>query len=433
MTDVQPHEPPQTPGAVAVQSLGPVLEKDRIATLDVLRGFAILGIFLVNLQFFAYPMMAGVMPDHAAMGPLDELAWAFVKTFCEMKFVSMFSMLFGAGMVVLYTRTQARGGSFVPLYLRRLVILLGFGAIHAFGFWYGDILLIYAGLGVFLLLMRNLSAKTLAIIGVILLVVDFVVVTGCSGLNMLSMQQAVPAGAEEPLFGWEAIQSAQFNPFHEDWLAAEEAAYKNGPYADALVFRSITWVMMVVFSLFGFMQRVFGMFLIGAALMKAGVFAPAGKGTAARLALLVIPGLLLELTATAVLWKAHGAVDWRMIPATAMHDLGATCLSLGYVGVIATICAGGAPTLLRPIASVGRMALTCYLGETLIATFVMYHWGLGRFGDFSRAELIVFALVVYAVLMVFATVWLKAFRMGPLEWVWRSLTYLHPQSLRHAG
>ena len=145
--------------------LGPVKERERIVALDVLRGFALLGIFMVNMQFFAMPFGELISPDFydgASIG--DVLAWGFVKAFFEYKFISLFSLLFGAGLIIQMTRAEARGRRFVPLYLRRLLVLAVIGLVHGFGLWYGDILFVYACAGLVVFLCRRWRPKTMLII-----------------------------------------------------------------------------------------------------------------------------------------------------------------------------------------------------------------------------------------------------------------------------
>lgn len=456
---------PVAPALTANKPLGPVKEADRIQSLDVLRGVAILGIFFVNIQFFALPIMEAVGFGTLGDAPRSEqLGWAFIKTFCEFKFISMFSLLFGAGMVVQMLRAETAGRSFVPVYLRRLGILLLFGLAHALLLWYGDILFVYAILGAVLLLLRKVSARTLLIIASILLVVGLVFVTSVSALQMMlqPMQSAAQvdraaapsetvlgdtvvapngdatdaiAGAveeDEPVLrGLEAIKASQGDPNRDVWTVGETLAYREGPFLDAFAFRAITWVIVLISAIFGYGWRVVGMFLLGAALMKLDFFRPrqirwqrwmmlAGLGL----------GLPLEVLATALIWYGGFEMNETWLLATAVHDVASTALCLGYVGLICTLVSTGALRwLTHPFTYVGRLALSTYLLSTIVATGIMYWWGLGFFGSLGRPALIGIVAVAYAGLMLFSIAWLQVFRIGPFEWLWRTLTYLRPQPL----
>ena len=164
-SQVPPNPPLTPPPAAPPERLGPVREGERIVTLDVLRGFALFGIFMVNMQFFALPFSDIFAPRAFDGGPASErLAWGLVKLLFEYKFISLFSLLFGVGLVVQMTRAEARGHSFVPVFLRRLAVLALIGLVHGILLWYGDILFFYGCVGTILLLCRRLRPKTLVIL-----------------------------------------------------------------------------------------------------------------------------------------------------------------------------------------------------------------------------------------------------------------------------
>lgn len=431
--------------ATAPDAAGPVREHDRIITLDVLRGVALFGILMVNMPFFAMPFMHIFLDPTLAEGPLSErLAFAFVKVFFEYKFISLFSLLFGIGFVVQLTRMQARGGPFVSVYLRRLGILFLIGLIHAIGLWFGDILLMYSVIGVALLLCASFSPRVLMALAALALVVGMVFGLMMGGLQYLAMAADADrieqryASAEEIVAegdapsGFAAIKEVQFDPGNPIWIDAERRAFRDGPLGDALAFRAVIYGYAVLFSVFGYGWHVLAMFLLGAALMKLNFFAAAKRHWHMRLACIALPiGLLLEAIAVAAWW--HGDFEYSLatVLMTPLHEIGSVLLMLGYVGVVILIVHGGLLAwLTEAIAAAGRMALTVYLGETLLATGIMYWWGLGLFDSFNRVELIGIALLIYTALVVFSVLWLNVFRFGPLEWLWRSLTYLRVQPMR---
>lgn len=439
MSDTEPRftpPPDETPAAPAPSvpsgPMRPIGEPDRIKSLDVLRGLAIMGIFFVNVQFFAYPAFYGVMDERLHGGPLGEqIAWFFTKAFCEAKFISMFSLLFGAGIIMQMMRADAKGRPSAWLHLRRMVVLACFGLVHALVLWYGDILFIYAVLGTLLLLFRRMQARTLLIIAACLIVVSALLGVAGGLLNTIGMGQIEMVEPDAPLRGFEAIKAAQFQFMHPAWVEGEIIAYQQGPFSDAMLFRSITWAFVAVFTILFYGWQIFAMFLIGGALMKLGFFRPDALPMQKRLMRWGLAiGLPFEIAFATVIMLAEHKMTLGSALATPLHSVGSVALCLGYVGgITALVSAGRCGAFTTAISKVGRMALSTYLMTTLIATGVMYSWGFGRFNTFSRVELLVLVLGVYLFLIFFAGAWLSVARMGPFEWLWRTITYLRPQPL----
>ena len=377
----------------ATATAGPVPESERLGTLDLLRGFALLGIFMVNMQFFTMVFSAFMKPGIFGDVPMtDVLAWGFVKTFFEYKFISLFSVLFGAGMVVQMTRAKAKGRPFVPTYLRRMIVLALIGLCHGFLLWYGDILFVYSLVGTALLVARNWRPRTLFITAgsiiafffVAQLTIGLVVYVSMGGFDTDAdtPQQTVaaavqdeppvdlPADASDPApepdsskmgdpndpddptseddepepvwseenpdlaerFPWlAAMRDSGFNIVSEGWVTAETAAYKEGPYSSALAFRSFTYAILVVFAVFTYGWRVLATFLIGAALMKLGVFAASAGRWHRRLFFFGMGfGIPAELANAVLIYLGAGErVDLQMLGAT-LHEPGslAVCIAL---------------------------------------------------------------------------------------------------------
>lgn len=467
---------------------GPIPERDRLVTLDLLRGFALFGIFMVNMQVFTMVFAEFINPTVYKNGAVvDVLAWGFVKAFFEYKFISLFSVLFGAGMVVQMTRAQAKGRPFVPTYLRRMAVLAVIGLLHGFLLWYGDILFVYSVVGTVLLLARKWRPRTLlitagAIIGfffAIQLTIGAIVFAVMGGVTdgdeadhqpvteVLQEQQPVetPSGnvlAEPPAeapeqagpadvepqpqpwseknpflarrFPWMAAMfDAGFDVTSERWVTAETAAYKEGPFTDATAFRALTYLLAVVVSSLGYGWRVLATFLIGAALMKLRIF-DASAGTWHRRLFFVglglgVPAELANVWLT-YLGATGGGTALALLGAT-LHEPGSLLMCLGFVGAAGMIVSAGAvPRLVRAISAVGRLALSNYLLQTVVATFLMYHWGLGYFGDVPRAWQPVLVLAIYLLQIPLSILWLRYFTIGPMEWIWRSLTYNKRQPMR---
>jgi len=415
---------------------------ERIIALDVLRGCALFGIFMVNMPFFALPLMQSFHDPALADGPVSErLARAFVSLFFEYKFISLFSLLFGIGFVVQTRRgSSSYASGFTFRYLRRLGILFLIGLVHALGLWFGDILLIYAVTGLILLPLVRCTPKVLTILAAVALSIGTFLGTGFTVLQYAGQQMnrdalartyeeasAIVAAGEAPA-GLSAMTRSQFDPGNPIWQDAETRAFRDGPFADAMAFRATNYAFAVVVALFHYGWHVLAMFLLGAALMKVDFFASHRADWHRRLVFFALPaGLLLEGIVTAHNWSG-GQMTLTTALLLPVHEVGSILTMLGYVGVICLIAARpGASFITRPIATTGRMALTVYLAETIIATAIMYWWGFGRFGSLTRVEMIGLVIAIYACLVAASVVWLRCFRFGPMEWLWRTLTYMRPQ------
>lgn len=454
---------PATPAA-ATAPLAPVAERERIAALDVLRGFALFGIFMVNMQFFAMPFMRAMFdPSMADAGTIEQLSWAFVKVFFEYKFVTLFSLMFGMGLAVQLMRAQRAGRSFRKVYARRLIVLALIGGAHAVLLWFGDILLFYACIGAVLLICITLSVRHLLMLATATFLVGVLLITAFSALQVLastwqpqtaaaqevseaadagqpddlsapSDEDTVPAATAEPApppRGMDAMMQAQFDPSNEIWVQAEIAAFKEGTFLEATLFRVVGYAFAFIAGLLGFFWHILAMFFLGAALVKLDFFSPRRKSWHVMLAMIALPiGLSIEALSVWMHYRAGFGFGWHMVPGVAMHEFGSVALALGYAGLICLLVSGGVLGALgRGLACVGRMSLTNYLSQTVITTFLMYGWGLGWFGDVPRSQQIIIVFVVFAGQIAFSVLWLRLFSIGPMEWLWRTITYLKPQPI----
>jgi uncharacterized protein len=420
---------------VPAVSFDPIGHEERIVSLDVLRGFALLGIMLVNMPYFAMPLGA-LFQDHGlteGAGADVAAAW-FVRIFGEFKFYSLFSLLFGAGMMVQMDRARRAGRRFAPTYIRRLLILGAFGMLHGIFIWYGDILYVYALFGFGLLLARNLSARNLLLLALGVFVIRLALMPSTHVIQGFLSSMAESGGAAHEganrLSGYQAMIAARLDPEDPIWIAAETEAYRDGPFADATAIRFVTWATGIPFAIFGYGLHVFSMFLVGAAMIRSRFFEkPRINWQRIAMALGLAVGLALEMASALMDAIANPPSSLPMV-SKVLHEIGSVMLCLGYVGAV---CVMLRSDIIRaaaaPFAAIGRMALTAYLFESIAATFLMYWWGLGWFGEVSRGIQVVIGLGIYALAVVLATAWLRYFRFGPLEWLWRTLTYWKPQPM----
>lgn len=406
----------------------PVRPSQRILTIDILRGFAIFGILLVNMELFhasALNMVADLNPPAT---PLEQLARWFIAFFAEGKFYSIFSFLFGLGMAIQFSRAEERNARFGRFWLRRMLVLLVFGLVHAFLFWTGDILILYAVLGMVLLLWRKARPRTLLIWTVIFLMVPLLLnlaLVGLAGLGRMS------AGAE----AMDQIFQQQIAGYA---AAAAEAdrIYATGTYLEITAQRARDMVLMV--SIWPFMAfNVLAMMILGLYAGKRHIFDDI-PGHLPLLRRVLLWGLVVGLIGNAM-YVYFGEHSNRAMPSAASflsiagQIVGAPALALFYMAGL-TLLAERANwrQRLRPLADVGRMALTNYLLQTLICTTLFYGYGLGLYGKVGIAGGIVLTLAIYLLQIAFSGWWLHHFRFGPMEWLWRTLTYGQRQPMRLA-
>ena len=399
----------------------PMSGQERIDSLDLLRGFALLGILLMNIQSFAMPSAAYTNP--AAFGDLtgvNQWTWIFSHVLADQKFMSIFSMLFGAGVCIFAERAEHRRGGALGLHYRRMAWLLAFGLIHAHLLWYGDILYSYALCGFLLYWFRRCSPRRLLWFSAGFLLIPMLY----NGVVQLSMGH-MPA---------EALEGIRESWLPEPGELEREVAAYTGSWMEQQAQRHETAVMLetLVFSIH-FFWRAMSMMLLGMALYKLHVFharrLPIFYG---RFALIGIP-LGIGLSAWGVDYNfSH---DWQMeqsmFAGGQFNYLGSVATALGYVGLVMLWAQSSRLRGLRSrLQAAGRMAFSNYIAQTLICTFLFYGFGLGWFGDVSRWQQLLVVLGVWVIQLIYSPLWLAHFRFGPLEWLWRALSYLQLPAMR---
>jgi len=432
-----------TPVEKPPERLAPVRAQERLGSVDVLRGFALLGILAMNIYAFAMPFPAYSNPfKGGGTSVLDLGTWWITHLFFEMKFMSLFSMLFGAGLALMAERAEARGVRFGGTYYRRLMWLLLIGAVHAYLLWFGDILFWYAICGAILYPLRRWRPRTLIAVGLILLCVTVPIGLGFGFAVMPEMKAAAKEAIEAREAGEElsekqlgAIEGWEmFNPGPEA-MQEEIDAYLGG-YLGQVVYRAPIVVMFqtVFLLVFGF-WRIGGLMLIGMGLIKLGVLS--ARRSTRFYAWGTVIGFAVGLPAT---WLgARGMLD-REFDVFYLNQggflpnyFGSLFLSFAYLSALMLLFKSGILTgLKRRLAAVGRMALTNYLSHTLICTTLFYGWGFGLFDHLGRFQQMFVVLGVWIFQLIVSPIWLEWFRFGPAEWLWRSLTYWRRQPMRLA-
>ena len=424
----------------------PVAPEERFASLDILRGVAILGILVMNIYAFAMPFSAYMNP--LFMGGTDALnmgIWFFTHIIFDQKFLSIFAMMFGAGLVLMTGRAEAKGVKPAPIYFRRQFWLVLIGVIHGYLIWFGDILFTYALIGMMVYLFRKKSPKALIIFGCLLLPVTPLVNYGMSIYMTDIKTQAQKLVAEEAsgatlsdeqkkiVTTWEEAR-AMMAPTAEDTQKDLETHLQG--YQAIVAYRAPHVAEMQFFMIFLYgIWRVGGLMLIGMALMKLGVFT--GERSSAFYRRLLISGygfgLPLTIFSAANLYANDFDGLYGMRVGQIPNYVGSVLVALGHIGLVMLIARTGVMQgLMSRFAAVGRMALTNYLMHSVILTTVFYGYGLGLYGDLPRSWQMVFVAAVIGLQLAISPWWLSRFRFGPVEWLWRSLTYWERQPMRAA-
>jgi len=407
--------------------LGPVGESERLKSLDALRGVALLGILPMNAPHVAFHGAQFFNPSF--IGPLvgfDRLLWLFGHLLFDMKMMSIFSMLFGAGLVMMDASAARRERSATGIVYRRLGWLLLIGLAHGYMLWSGDILFTYALCGMIVFPLRRLPATWLAVLGVCVLMPGVLVSVGQSYL----FEMGRDSGAE-----WYAEIGSMTHP-DDETLAKERAAFTGGYGAWVVHNAASTFFMQTWLFVTWALWRVTGLMLLGMALMKWGVFT--ARRSVRFYTVMAIVGYGVGLPVVyfgAMQSEAHGfdvvslfRIDWNY------NYLFSIPVALGHVSVVMLLCKSGvARWLVDALAAVGRMALTNYLAQSVIFCVVFLGWGFGVWGRVDRAGVWGFVVAVWLLQLVVSPLWLARFRFGPAEWVWRSLTYWKVQPMRRAA
>ena len=377
---------------------------------DLVRAFAILGIVLVNVAYFAYP---GEVTYHGGglRTPLDNIAYFITNSFFLFKSYTLFSFMFGVGVAYQIISAQKRKAAFGPRYTRRIIGLLVLGIAHvSFGF-IGDILIVYAGFGALLYLFRNLSVKVLK--------------RWAIGLMILQITIAFIAAA-----AFHAWQTFDPDGFAKDMASTESTlsryyeVYGSGSFNEIITQRWMDWEGYIVFSLPLQGPFVFAFFIWGLIVVKTGVLTNAKAVIWSKGRRLYLPiGIGLNLIGAYLTYSAHGPMGAQSILGMAFIILGSPFLTLGYLGLIAKWVDAPPSPLKTFMARGGTATLTAYLTQSIILSLIFNGYGLGYYGTLSAFTCIVIGLLTGVVSLIFVSLWRKRFAYGPFEFVLRRFTY----------
>ena len=393
---------------------GPVGEKKRVVSIDVLRGFASLGILVMNIQSFA--MVGAVYDNPTAYGDLSGgnfVVWLLSHLLADQKFISIFSMLFGAGIVLMWQRAESSGASPTRLHYRRMGWLILFGLLHAYLLWYGDILYTYGICGFFVYLLRRRTPRTLILCSLVLAMIGSLIAIG---LGLFWVPHLSPGMKAEFIEGWQPSPQTineELTAYRGSWIAQMSQRVPTAFEIETSLFlRLYAW-------------KVSSLMLLGMALFKLGAFH--ARWSRRQYLSLVGAGLLvgIPITLFGVIqnFAKHWDLSYSFYLGAQYNYWGSYLIALGWIGLIMLWCRSPwAPALKERIAAVGRTAFSNYILQTVICTTIFYGHGFGYFEKVPRTGQILLVFAIYMAELVIAPLWFRHFQFGPLEWLWRSLT-----------
>lgn len=424
-------------------SVVPITGKARIQSIDTLRGVALLGILLMNIIAFANPFGAYLDPrvDGASEG-LNLATFMTMDILVEGSMRAIFSMLFGAGLLIFMAKPDADPDVVKRLFYRRTLLLVAFGLFNAYILvWAGDILYAYGMAGLLLFFFRNLSAKRLATYSLIIFAGLGAIHTGLHfNARSLSTEaaavEALPVGTEltgqqvQALEDWDAFLEGQFMTPE---LIQEELELKKSGYVEIFIgTASINIFLQTIVFVANALWDVLAMMLLGMAFLKWGLF-DATRSLRVYLGMMLVGfgiGLPINAWETVTYVNSGFEVYWAagLRPS---YDIGRLSLAIGYIGLVMAICKLGVLSFIRnALAAVGQMALTNYLSQSLICGVIFLGFGFNLAGELERYQIYYVVLGVWIFQLITSSIWLKHYRFGPAEWLWRSLTYKQKQPIR---
>lgn len=388
--------------------------KPRIGSLDLLRGIALLGILLMNIQGFSMPSVAYLNPfAYGDMTGANFWVWATSHVLADQKFMTLFSMLFGAGIIVFSENAERKLGSSAAIHYRRNTLLLIFGLMHGYLLWYGDILFSYAMCGFVVYLLRHKSVKTLLYISGLLFSIPI--------LYNLFIGISLPY-----------IPAETVSQINNHWAPGVEritrdlTAYRGDLSSVFAIRQKETFILETQIFLSLFFWRASSMMLLGMALYKSHFFhLEWNKNTYLKLAIYAgLSGLALILWGLKVNLEAKYSLEFTMFLGTNFNYLGSLLVALSYAALVMLFAGTDSfQNIKRRLATIGQTAFSNYIFHSLICTTLFYGYGFGLFGHLERWQQLLVVIGIWVLQLFISPLWLKRFQFGPLEWAWRCLTY----------
>lgn len=426
----------------------PTAAENRIGMLDTTRGIAVLGILMMNITGFGLPYSYDDPTIWGNRSPADIAVWRVMALCFEGTMRGLFTLLFGAGALLFLRRHIARSTDLRPadLYFRRTLWLIVFGLLNGYVLlWSGDVLFYYGITGLVLFVFRNLSSRRLILLAALLMSLQTMVTVAewtdyretqaqaqaASARQMAG--QALTAGDQEAIQTFNALQG-EFRPALEN-LEANVANVRHDYLTASSVLSRDTWFMETDFFFRHGLIECLGMMLLGMALLQLGVLTGT-TSTRTYVAMVVLGyaiGLAVNISEVRQLEGAAFATEVQL-RTFITYDLGRIPMTLGHLGLIGLLCRTPfLSSVSRLFAAAGQMALTNYLSQSLLCMFIFTGAGLAWYGQLARHELYYVVAAIWVLQLIWSPLWLRHFRYGPAEWLWRSLTYGRRQPFRHTS
>ncbi|MEP7273526.1 MAG: DUF418 domain-containing protein [Acidobacteriota bacterium] len=385
----------------------PIEGSERLPALDAVRGIALLGVLVVNAQSgFRLSLFDHILKFHSHPDWANRLMDVLIAGTMEFKAIALFTLLFGIGIGIQAERTASRSLNSSKFLLRRFLVLLVIGLVHMFGIWNGDILVLYAVCGILIIPLLRLPVALLVVLGVAAIVYPF----------------GLPYGGLR--------QSAEVLRAH---AALATQIYSAGSASDILVLRWQEGWHFIVPLLIGILPRTLGLMLLGVAAWRFSIIRDTQKHRRLLWGILIAAGTAGALTTClAVYSKSSG----REVSIPFPFDLVGpdVLLALSYAAALFLwLRSQRRGMVVSSLIAGGRMALSNYLAQSVILGFIFYSYGFGLFGQLGSVAVTIICLVIYAVQLGISRAWLSRYHFGPVEWLWRSLSYGRRQPMRRDG
>lgn len=398
----------------------PLALQSRLLNIDIIRGIALFGILIMNIQAFSMNFSAYSNPtSFGDLTGINFYVYYLSHLFADQKFMTIFSILFGVGIILMAENIERKGGNPTKVHYKRMFILALFGMAHAYLLWFGDILFPYALAGMIAYTARKKSPR-------FLLITAFILIGFCS-LFMYLISFAIPMMPEADLQNLMVMWAPTQEMIDKDILVNQASWLGQMEHRNFMASKMQSNVMFYLF-------RIIGLMMLGMALFKLDFFGKrfSSKSLVISAIVLIALGLYLIVTGNQANFDSGWKID-SMLAGIQPNYWGSIFMAFAYMSLLVVFCRSSALMALKGLlANVGKMALTNYLSHTLICGFIFYGWGLGYYGSFERSEMLMVVVGIWIFQLFFSSFWMARFQFGPFEWLWRSMTYGKRQPLKIA-
>ncbi len=405
----------------------PIATQERKDILDFLRGIALFGILLVNISYFNSPVFTQAGGYILWDDLYNKITKWFIWFFFEGKFYPLFAVLFGAGFYFFINKAEQSIRTAISRYRMRLLYLLLFGMLHVLLLWYGDILIVYSLFGFIMTLFAGASERTIIIWAIVFILLPIVITLIMVGSIELMMM--IPEAAEEIEVALELQEEHSM-----DFIKQALAVYSSGTFAEIFNVRINEYLFSLNGIIFMF-PNIVSLFLLGLLLARNKIFHNISVGVEKlKMFFYWCLPVAVVLNISYVYFGERASMmapDWNSFIMIASFSIGGPAMMLVYIYLFSFLYVKGVfRNIGGYISKTGRMAFTNYIAQSVICTTIFFSYGLGLYGKVNYWQGILIALAIYPVQLIWSHYWLEHFRFGPVEWLWRTLTYMKLQPMR---